>query len=59
MQRFTTFALFVLATPVLIGLAFFHLWLIPVAAVVAALAALGVWDRFPRAHRRARLHAAL
>ena len=44
MQRFTTFALFVLATPVLIGLAFFHLWLIPVAAVVAALAALGVWD---------------
>ncbi|MEQ9566078.1 MAG: FMN-binding glutamate synthase family protein, partial [Pseudomonadales bacterium] len=44
MQRFTTFALFVLATPVLIGLAFFPLWLIPVAAVVAALAALGVWD---------------
>ena len=44
MQRFTTFALFVLATPVLIGLAFFHHWVIPIAAVAAALAALGVWD---------------
>ena len=44
MQRYTTFALFALATPVLVWLAFHYTWVIPIALAVAALTAMGIWD---------------
>ena len=50
MQRYTTFAIFAIATPVLIFFATLEHWLTPLAAISAGLLALGIWDLFQTRH---------